>query len=179
MVYDDECEYIVDTNFREHFRIPHPTTTYAALLNAIPEEFVGTAAKLQPLVQLITQQMTQAFTKQGLTCPPWRQAKSVLSKWLPARSKDYDLSQPASPTSSLEFAPLRVSTGDRSDAVEFLQGPYAPPMRARQQQAKGKGKAGGIAPKAGAAGVPKDVVHLSLLSRTLSAGGPMVRNVVA
>ncbi len=154
------------------------------MLNVIPEEFVGTAAKLQPLVQLITQQMTQAFVKQGLTCPPWRQAKSVLSKWLPARRKDYDLSQPTSPTSSLEFVPLRVSTGDRFDNADVLQGAYAPCMRMHEGISwGGKGAAkGAVVGKGGGKGgervVPKDA-HLSLLSRTLSAGGPMVRNVVA
>lgn len=90
----------------------------------------------------------------------------MLSKWLPARRKDYDLSQPASPTSSLEFAPLRVVTASPPpEAPELV---YAPVVHGRRVPVVDERVRAG-----------KEAVHLSLLSRTLSAGRPMVRKVAA
>ena len=48
------------------------------------------------------QEMASAFHTQGAMPPPWRQAKAMLSKWLPSKSRDLLLAAnvPASPTSS-------------------------------------------------------------------------------
>lgn len=92
----------------------------------------------------------------------------MLSKWLPARRKDYDLSQPASPTSSLEFAPLRVMTA--SPPLEAPEVVYAPVVHGRRPAAVDERIR---------AGKETNVAHLSLLSRTLSAGRPMIRKVAA
>lgn len=92
----------------------------------------------------------------------------MLSKWLPARRKDYDLSQPASPTSSLEFTPLRVMTA--SPPPEAPEHVYAPVMHGRRAP---------TVEERVRAGKETTAVHLSLLSRTLSAGRPMVRKVAA
>lgn len=92
----------------------------------------------------------------------------MLSKWLPARRKDYDLSQPASPTSSLEFAPLRVMTA--SPPLEAPELMYAPAVHGRRATPVDERVC---------AGKGATVAHLSLLSRTLSAGRPMIRKVAA
>ena len=42
-------------------------------------------AGLVPLVQLLCNEMCHAFEARGMACPPWRQAKAMLSKWLPAK----------------------------------------------------------------------------------------------
>ena len=52
----------------------------------LPAEFVGTSACLVPLVQLMCAEMGASFSSRGLTCPPWRHAKSLLSKWLPSKA---------------------------------------------------------------------------------------------
>lgn len=44
-----------------------------------------TDAGLVPLVQLLCNEMGHAFEARGIACPPWRQAKAMLSKWLPAK----------------------------------------------------------------------------------------------
>jgi hypothetical protein len=48
----------------------------------LPPVVVGTAAHLKPLVQLLCAEMSLAFEQHGLSLPPWRQSKSVLSKWV-------------------------------------------------------------------------------------------------
>lgn len=53
----------------------------------LPAEFVGTPACLVPLVQLMCAEMGASFSTRGLTCPPWRHAKSLLSKWLPSKAR--------------------------------------------------------------------------------------------
>lgn len=83
-----ETQLIVDPYFKEQFEIPQPTATYRAVLNLLPQEFVGTASRLVPLVQCLCAEMAASFEVMGLTLPPWRRAQSMLSKWLPSRSRD-------------------------------------------------------------------------------------------
>ncbi|KAK9917886.1 hypothetical protein WJX75_009279 [Coccomyxa subellipsoidea] len=87
-------EYIVDPYFRDQFHIPQPTPAYEELMRLLPEEYVGTSGRLVPLVQLLCEEMGAAFDAQAFTCPPWRQAKAMLSKWLPTKVKDVDVSSP-------------------------------------------------------------------------------------
>ena len=87
-------------NFREHFEISNPTPRYAGLLGLLPNLLVASPAQLRPLVQLLFSEMSLAFERQGLSLPPWRQSKSLLSKWLPSRSRDLELSPYASPRAS-------------------------------------------------------------------------------
>lgn len=68
---------------REQFAISQSTREYGQLLSLIPGEFVGTDKALKPLVKLLCMEMEQAFQDTGLTWPPWRQAESMMSKWLP------------------------------------------------------------------------------------------------
>lgn len=71
---------------REQFAISQSTPEYEKLLSLVPGEFVGTTARLRPLVKLLCLQMEQAFQDTGLTRPPWRQAESMMSKWLPSKA---------------------------------------------------------------------------------------------
>ena len=50
-----------------------------------PESCWVCTAGLVPLVQLLCVEMGHAFEMRSMTCPPWRQAKAMLSKWLPAK----------------------------------------------------------------------------------------------
>jgi uncharacterized protein (TIGR01615 family) len=87
----DACagkELIVECAFREHFRIPCASDAYSALLAAVPAVFVGTAAAMAPIVELLTHEMARAFADRGLTMPPWRSARSMMSKWAPQRATD-------------------------------------------------------------------------------------------
>lgn len=93
-----DVPYIVDPAFKEQFEIPSPTPSYAALLALLPMEFVGTSSRLVPLVQNLCAEMVASFEANALTLPPWRRAQSMLTKWLPSRSRDV-------PVSTGAFAP--------------------------------------------------------------------------
>lgn len=70
---------------REQFIISQATPEYEQLLSLLPGEYVGTSMRLKPLVKLLCLEMEQAFQERGLTWPPWRQADSMMSKWLPSK----------------------------------------------------------------------------------------------
>ena len=70
---------------REQFHISQGTEEYQELLSLVPLEFVGTAARLVPMVKLLCTEMQQSFQETELTCPPWRQADSMISKWVPTK----------------------------------------------------------------------------------------------
>jgi uncharacterized protein (TIGR01615 family) len=87
-------DYVVEARFKDHFTISHPTARYAGVMNVVPEEIVGPASAIKPLVQLLCYEMSLAFDTQGLSLPPSRHPKSLLSKWLPAKLQDVDMSTP-------------------------------------------------------------------------------------
>lgn len=70
---------------------------------------VAPATQLQPLVQLLCAEMSLAFEHHGLSLPPWRQHVALLSKWLPSKARDYDLSPYASPRAASPLAPLPLA----------------------------------------------------------------------
>eukprot|EP00890_Picochlorum_soloecismus_P005498 jgi/Picsp_1/594/NSC_00591-R1_protein len=87
-------DYVVEARFKDHFTISHPTERYAGVMNVVPEEIVAPASAIKPLVQLLCYEISLAFDTQGLSLPPWRHPKSLLSKWLPAKLHDVDMSTP-------------------------------------------------------------------------------------
>jgi hypothetical protein len=78
----------VECAFRSHFCIPCATKAYLAILERVPEIFVGTASHMLPLVEIVTHELARAFAENGITMPPWRSAQSVMSKWSPQRATD-------------------------------------------------------------------------------------------
>lgn len=113
--------FIVEGRFREHFAIPHPTERYAQVLAAIPTEVASPAPSLTPLVKLLCSEMSMAFEERGLSLPPWRQSKSLLSKWLPTKVKDVGVNSPAASSpggaSPESTHMLTLSTGNSSSGI--------------------------------------------------------------
>ena len=72
---------VVEPHFRENFSIASATPTYRRLLGAAPGEYVGSVSRLAAIVELLSEGVKRAFAEQGLPLPPWRRAKSVMSKW--------------------------------------------------------------------------------------------------
>lgn len=74
---------IIEPEFRSHFHIGQEegNPLYKKVLDEIPDEFVGTAARLHAIVETMSNAMTYAFRTQGMPPPPWRKLKSTLSKW--------------------------------------------------------------------------------------------------
>jgi hypothetical protein len=76
---------IVDPTFKDQFAITRPTPRYTAVLEALPAVFVCRIDQVRPVVELLCAEMSLAFHSTGIVLPPWRYAKSMLSKWLPRR----------------------------------------------------------------------------------------------
>lgn len=116
---------IVDCAFPEHFEISQSTALYAAVLRCLPREFIGPASRLKPLVELLAAEMLDAFHAQGLERPPWRQPRSMLSKWLPERSKVKD-AQPSSAASSPSAAAATAPASGEPGSVSPTGSAVAP-----------------------------------------------------
>ncbi|KXZ50390.1 hypothetical protein GPECTOR_16g563 [Gonium pectorale] len=125
-------EFIVEPRFREAFSIPHPTAEYAELLAAAPDVFVGPSARLVPIVQTLCSLMAASFEAQGLTLPPWRRTQSMLSKWLPNRSRDTSFARASAPPHEdpdHRLAPMHMP-GTRPTVAAPQPLPPAPPAAA-------------------------------------------------
>jgi len=72
---------LVDPSFRAQFLIGRPTPTYEAVLAEVPEAFVGRFTRLERLVNVLCEHMSASFQDAGLSLPPWRNVRSLLSKW--------------------------------------------------------------------------------------------------
>lgn len=72
---------ILELDLKAHFIISRATSNYQRLVDALPEHFIGTHRRLVELVEFMSEQMTASFRESGMSIPPWRQPKSILSKW--------------------------------------------------------------------------------------------------
>mmetsp|Transcript_12857 Transcript_12857/g.38837 ORF Transcript_12857/g.38837 Transcript_12857/m.38837 type:complete len:669 (+) Transcript_12857:273-2279(+) len=85
-------ECIIDPSFAEQWGIARPTAAYAAIVDALPQVYVG--SNVEPVVDFLCGELAKAFKAEGATLPPWRAADAMLSKWRPRRSVDRDLLPP-------------------------------------------------------------------------------------
>lgn len=105
---------IIELGIKAHFIISRATPNYQRLVDALPEHFVGTYRRLVELVEFMCEQMTASFRESGMSIPPWRQPKSILSKWyIPTVSSDAAAHGAVTPESK---APAYVAT-DRKSVV--------------------------------------------------------------
>lgn len=89
---------LMEPYLRAHFVISRPTERYERLLDTLPPHFVGSHKRLAALVDFMSEQMLASFKERGMPVPPWRQNKSILSKWfLPTATSR---SQPTTPAGS-------------------------------------------------------------------------------
>ena len=89
---------LMEPYLRAHFVISRPTERYERLLDTLPPHFVGSHKRLATLVDFMSEQMLASFKERGMPVPPWRQNKSILSKWfLPTATSR---SQPTTPAGS-------------------------------------------------------------------------------
>jgi uncharacterized protein (TIGR01615 family) len=58
-------DILVDVNFRDHFRVAHATPWYSKMLAALPQDWVGSAQALAPLVGLMSAGMHGAHALGG------------------------------------------------------------------------------------------------------------------
>ena len=90
-------EIVVECGFSEHFLIPCATHAYSKLYENLPSVFVGPIQQMAPLVELIVHEMSKSFAEKGITMPPWRGCRAIMSKWAPQKATDRLPSEAASP----------------------------------------------------------------------------------
>lgn len=83
-------ECIIDPSFAEQWTNARSTPAYAAIIEALPQVYVGSA--VEPLVDYLCQELAASFSCEGVTLPPWRSVEAMLSKWRPRRSIDRAMS---------------------------------------------------------------------------------------
>lgn len=135
---DDSCvpsiaDYIVDPSFRDNFLLHEPTRRYAALLETLPDVLVAPHSTLECIIRFMALELSHSFTARGISLPPWRRSKSLLSKWQQAGQATARLSADGhSQPAGKEAAPGRqTATTARSRAADAA----ALQARARQRVA--------------------------------------------
>ena len=84
---------------------------------------MGTVAHMLPLVEVVTHELAAAFAEAGVTMPPWRSARSVMSKWAPQRATDrLPSSGGASPTAAPPMGPWLRSTSEDAATADGAPG---------------------------------------------------------
>ncbi|KAM0028383.1 hypothetical protein Hdeb2414_s0019g00551001 [Helianthus debilis subsp. tardiflorus] len=73
---------IIDIDFRSEFEIARSTKSYKAVLQMLPQIFVGKADRLQKIINIVSDAAKQSMRKKGMPLPPWRRADYVKAKWL-------------------------------------------------------------------------------------------------
>lgn len=114
-ITDGDAVLLLEPDIKAHFVISRPTRAYQRLLDALPEHFVGTHRRLVQLVDFLCEQMLVSFRERGMSVPPWRKNKSILSKWfLPtATSRSHQASPAGSPETRRRAALHKQDSGRR------------------------------------------------------------------
>lgn len=79
--YTAPTPVIIDPFFKSQFDIQHPSATYAAILDVMPEVFVGTWRRLEELIRLLCREMRRSFEIAQRPLPPWRTLSSMTTRW--------------------------------------------------------------------------------------------------
>ena len=86
--YESDAEAVVDPHFREQFFIPRPTDRYTKILRIVPEVFVGKFASMVCGARYVCKELERSFAANGMSLPPWRNADSILARWITAAKND-------------------------------------------------------------------------------------------
>lgn len=71
----------IDVDFKAQFEIARPTAAYDALVQVLPQIFVGRADQLQWIVNVMSEAVKLSLKKRGMHLPPWRKPEYMQAKW--------------------------------------------------------------------------------------------------
>ncbi|CAM6089189.1 unnamed protein product [Calypogeia fissa] len=91
--------FIVDIDFKAQFQIARPTQHYLAALQALPAIFVGSTAKLEQVLELMSEAAKSSIKQNSMHLPPWRTVEYMKAKWLTP--------SPERRTSDLQFSSVQ------------------------------------------------------------------------
>merc|ERR1712091_489358 len=72
---------VVDPNFKAHLQVARPSPEYKALLQALPERFVGSSSRMQKLLRLLGARLQESFEQSEMPIPPWRGSEYLTNIW--------------------------------------------------------------------------------------------------
>ncbi|KAG6534309.1 hypothetical protein ZIOFF_008195 [Zingiber officinale] len=75
---------LVDAGFRSEFEVARPTKMYRAIIQLLPQVFVGQPHRLQQIVAVASEAAWQSLKKNDLHVPPWRRHEYMRTKWFSA-----------------------------------------------------------------------------------------------
>ncbi|XP_042404903.1 uncharacterized protein LOC121995151 [Zingiber officinale] len=75
---------LVDAGFRSEFEVARPSKTYRAIIQLLPQVFVGQPHRLQHIVVVASEAAWQSLKKNGLHVPSWRRHEYMRIKWFSA-----------------------------------------------------------------------------------------------
>ena len=78
------AELVVDAAFGDAFAVRNAPPAFAALAARLPATWVGPAPRLEALVAALGAALEACFADAGVSLPPWRSARALLSKWRPS-----------------------------------------------------------------------------------------------
>ncbi|XP_073392012.1 uncharacterized protein [Physcomitrium patens] len=90
VVFEGTDRLIVDIHFQTQFEIARPTSQYSAALMSLPTVFVGTIAKLEQVLRLMSEAAKVSLVQNDMHLPPWRTLDYMRVKWL----SDYETLAP-------------------------------------------------------------------------------------
>eukprot|EP00253_Pinus_taeda_P032702 PITA_32702 len=100
----------VDIDFRAQFEIARPIDEYTALLQRIPNLFVGKAEKLCGIVKIMCNAARRSLRERGMCIPPWRKYRYMQAKWLGSYKRT---TNPGSSGTLLQFPFAGIAIRDR------------------------------------------------------------------
>ncbi|KAJ9566797.1 hypothetical protein OSB04_002763 [Centaurea solstitialis] len=115
---------IIDIDFRSEFEIARSTKSYKAVLQMLPQIFVGKADRLQKIINIVSDAAKQSLKKKGMPLPPWRRAEYVKAKWLSpctriaiAPTNDHDHDHDQTPNE----IPIQISDPKDQNLIEEFE----------------------------------------------------------
>ncbi|GLI66593.1 hypothetical protein VaNZ11_010513 [Volvox africanus] len=74
--------YVLDPNFKDHFKSNSMSDRYRDIWECLPPLFVGPPTKLVQLVQALCTELQASFESGRLILPPWRSFTCNINRWM-------------------------------------------------------------------------------------------------
>lgn len=88
---------IVDLDFQDQFVLARATPTHLSVVELLPTVFVGTTARLEQILRIVSESVRASLKQNSMPLPPWRTLSFYHSKWLAAHERVEEKPSPCSP----------------------------------------------------------------------------------
>lgn len=145
--------FLVDIDFRAQFEMARPTKEYSAMVELLPNIFVGKAEKINQIIKIMCDAAKRSLKKKTMHIPPWRKYRYMKPKWLGSYRRTTNpvpASNSSLPPSSRTFNPAGAM-GNKCLEISFhhlVLGEWKPPSvnpESKNPAMNGGGKVSGLA----------------------------------